>query len=135
MCRIVFECLDQEGHLFTINVESENDVITQSIAAVVDAQRRVGIEVISASRIEEMPIDMDLHAVPAHRPAQVAQSSWRDLLPAVPAWASRLGTRVAAFGSLALSVVGFDGGFSPASIVHHLSRLMPVVGHVFHAIV
>lgn len=131
MCRIVFECMDQAGRPFTVNVESDSDAINDSVSEIVAANRRCGIEVISASRVEEMLIDLPLHAQPARRPAMV-KPGWNRFLPTLPA---RLFTRTAAFGSLVLSVIGFDDGFSAASIVSHVDRLMPAMERVIRAIV
>jgi len=127
MCRIVFECADQAGDAFTVSMESETAVIGDTIAETVQAWRRSGIEVISATRMEEMPVDVNLYApAPARAPLARVWNRFR------PVWLLEKGALAA---GLALSIVGFDDGFSATSIVSHVDKLFPAVGHMIQAIV
>lgn len=127
MCRIVFECLDRTGQPFSVSMRSGSDAIGDATAEVVQAYRCSGIEVISATRIEELPVDIDIYAPAPKRGVAARAQKWTR-----PAWLLEKG---AVLAGLLLSVIGFDDGFSVASIASHIERLAPAVGRVIHAIV
>jgi hypothetical protein len=129
MSKIAFDCVDVTGKLFTVTMMSDSQEIDEVVAATVQAYKRSGIEVISATRTEEMVIDVNLYA-PAPR---------RELVPtSALQWLAGKGAAIvqggAAFGGLCLSVVGFDGGFSALSLSRHLHRLAEVTPAVMHMI-
>jgi hypothetical protein len=130
MNKIVFECIKEDGETFTVLLESTNQAIFGMVSATVAAYLQSGVEVISASRVEEMGVDLDLHATPAQR---TARKSWFSRMKPRfgfrPMWAIE---KAAAFGGLALAVIGFDHGFSVASMGSNISRLLPAIGHMIH---
>jgi hypothetical protein len=130
MSKIAFECVDVTGKLFTVTMMSDSEEIDSVIAASVQAYKREGIEVISATRTEEMVIDVNLYA-PAPRREIVSTTTLQ--------WLAGRGAKIvqggAAFGALAFSIIGFDDGFSVLSISHHLARLAeatPAIMHMIH---
>jgi hypothetical protein len=135
MSRIVFECVDHEGNLFTMSIESENKAIEGVVAEFVQANLRCGIEVISASRIEEMPVDLNLRGSFVQKPATKVQSRWVRFMPLLGFRPARLLEKGALAGSLALGVIGFDNGFSIANLATHVEQLMPAMERMIHAFV
>jgi hypothetical protein len=127
MSRITFECVDQEGELFTVSTSSDNAAIEGVVAAMVQAYKRDGIEVISATRIEEVVVDVNLYA-PERKQPTVSNAA----LQWMAGRGGKLIERGAAFGALALAVIGFDDGFSVMSLSHHVAKLMPALGHLIH---
>jgi hypothetical protein len=130
MSKVTFECLDQNGQMFTVSMVANTEAIESVIANTVHAYKRSGIEVISATRVEELVIDVDLYA-PAPRRETVSSSALQ--------WLAGRGAKIvqggAAFGALAFSIIGFDDGFSVLSISHHLARLAeatPAIMHMIH---
>src|SRR5260370_5106020 len=93
--------------------------------------RGKGIEVISGSAVEEMAIDLDLHATPIKQ--AVRETSWmRRFVPTFsyrPMW---IIDKAAAFGGLGLAVIGFDDGFSIAGLASHVEKLFPAFEHMIH---
>jgi hypothetical protein len=127
MSKIAFECVDTSGKPFRVEMVSDSEEIDTVVEASVQAYRRQGIDVISATRIEEMVIDVNLYA-PAQR---------REIVPTTMlAWLAGRGGKLmekgALLGALALSVIGFDDGFSMLSVSHHLAMIAPAVGHFLH---
>ncbi|MDP9155305.1 MAG: hypothetical protein M3O74_13755 [Pseudomonadota bacterium] len=117
MSKITFECIDQNGNPLTISMMAESAAIEEVVAATVQAYKRVGMEVISATRSEELVIDVDLFAAP-QRQETISTSALQ--------WLAGRGAKImqggAAFSALVLSVIGFDDGFSIYSLSHHLAR-------------
>ncbi len=132
MNKIVFECIQEDGNGFTISMESDNRAqLLATIPGTVAAYRRQGIEVISASAVEEMAIDLDLHATPIKQP--VRATSWLSRL--VPTFSYRpmwIIDKAASFGGLSLAIIGFDDGFSIAGVASHVEKLFPAFEHMIH---
>ena len=130
MNKIVFECIKEDGETFTVSLESTNQAVFGLVSGTVAAYLQHGIEVISASRVEQMAVDLNLHAAPATRKPRkwwfsrvVPRFGYR------PMW---LIEKAAAFGGLTLAIVGFDDGMSVASLMSHVGRLFPAIETLIH---
>jgi len=127
MSKIAFECIDQAGQAFNVVMTSDSEEINEVVAATVQAYRRQGIEVVSATRTEEMVVDVNLYA-PAVHPERVPT-------PMLQWFAGRGGKLIekgALLGALVLSVIGFDDGFSVLSVSHHAAMVVSAVEQLFH---
>jgi hypothetical protein len=138
MSKIAFECVDASGKVFHVKMSSDSTEIEQVVAATVQAYQRQGFEVISATRVEEMVVDVNLYSQAVN--LDLHERPRREIVPTpVLAWIAGRGGRLiekgALFGALALSVIGFDDGFSMLSVSHHLAMVASAAGHVFHHIV
>jgi hypothetical protein len=138
MSKIAFECVDASGKVFHVKMSSDSTEIEQVVAATVQAYQRQGFEVISATRVEEMVVDVNLYTQAVN--VDLHARSQREIVPTpVLAWFAGRGGRMmekgALLGALALSVIGFDDGFSMLSVSHHLAMIAPAVGHIFHHVV
>ena len=132
MCRIVFECVGSDGEMFSVSIESDSECVTDTVTDMAALYRRRGIEVISATRIEEMPVDLNLY-VPAPRRAPAPRSVSRALFSRLrPVWLLEKG---AVATGLILSILGFDDGFSVASIASHVEKFVPAMERVIQHIV
>jgi hypothetical protein len=129
MSKVTFECLNLNGQMFTVSMVANTEAIETVIATTVQAYQRSGIEVISATRVEELVVDVNLYA-PAPRREMVSSTALQ--------WLAGRGGKImqggAAFGALALSVIGFDDGFSILSFSHHLTLLAEAVPSLMHMI-
>jgi hypothetical protein len=129
MSKIAFECVDAAGKLFSVAMTTDSQEMDEVIAATVQAYRRSGIEVVSATRTEEMVIDVNLYA-PAARRDTVSASA----LQWLAGRGGRLMEKGALMGALALSVLGFDDGFSILSVSKHAAMVASAVEHIFHLV-
>jgi hypothetical protein len=116
MNKIVFECVDTSDTLFTIKMETDSAEVEQVIAATVQAYKRGGIEVISATRTEELVVDVNVYE-PAKRRTAVPSAALQMLAGRGGVWLQR----GAAIGALILSVIGFDADFSFVTDLAHMS--------------
>jgi hypothetical protein len=116
MSKIAFECMDASNNTFTVKMESDSQEIEQVVAATVQAYKREGIEVISATRTEELVVDVNLYT-PAERRAHVSNAALQSLAGRGGVWLQR----GAALGALVLSVIGFDADLSFVTRVAHMS--------------
>jgi hypothetical protein len=124
MSKIAFECMDASNNTFTVKMESDSAEIEQVVAATVQAYKREGIEVFSATRIEEMVVDVDMYA-PAERRAAVPTATLERLAGRSGSWLQR----GAALGALVLAILGFDADLSMVARVAHMGGAVMTVVH------
>jgi hypothetical protein len=129
MNKIVFECMDKDGELFTVSMESSSRAVRHLVADQVEAYRKQGIEVISASQVEELAVDLALQSRPVRE--QGARKGWlariRPFGGFRPMWVTE---KAATFGGLGLAVIGFDNGPTLANMAAHAVRLFPAISRL-----
>jgi hypothetical protein len=131
MNKIILECITEAGDSFSVSLESDNRAqLLDTVPATVAAYRSQGIEVISASAIEEMAIDVNLHIRPAARPARKA-TKWSRHMSNVtsvrPMWVAE---RVVALSGLVLAIVGFDNGMSVSNLSQHAANVASAISQI-----
>lgn len=127
MAKITFECIDQRGEAFSVVMMSDSESVKEVVGATVAAYREHGIEVISAARMEEIEVDMELFARPAEKVAPAKGfTAWLRAKP------MQIVGHLSGIGGFVLAIVGFDNGFSVANLMRHVSAIVPAISHFAH---